>query len=150
MVARELLLLLEGGINADRGEIDGEKTVTGLIQKLLEITHGLWIYRNLLVHDSVSGIFACERKDKLLEDIEEQLAMGEEGLKEEDKWLLEVSLDDLDGDTTGEKEAYWVMAITVTRESFRLRQNITRNSERRSRGPHGRRDISTTNTSDVP
>lgn len=36
-----------------------------------------------------------------MEDIEEQLVIGEEGLKEEDKWLLEVTLDKLDGETTG-------------------------------------------------
>ena len=77
-----------------------------------------------------------------MEDIDEQLAMGEDGLKEEDKWLLEVQLDDLDGETAGEKEAYWVMAITAARERFRLNTSHGGN-RRRSSGTHRRRDIST-------
>ena len=134
MVAAELPCLLDK-IEVERGErLDAQQFTRGLIRKLLEITHGLWIYRNLLVHDSISGLFACERKEQLMEDIDEQLAMGEDGLKEEDKWLLEVQLDDLDGETSGEKEAYWVMAITTAREHFRLRQNNNGVSSRRKRG----------------
>eukprot|EP00956_Cyclotella_meneghiniana_P010073 scaffold13929_cov79-Cyclotella_meneghiniana.AAC.3 len=142
MVATELSVLIDNGGIIKETELEGQKIVRGLILKLLEITHGLWIFRNLMVHDAVGGIFACERKDKLREDIEEQLAMGEEGLKEEDKWLLEVTLDDLDGDTTGEREAYWVMAITAARECFRLRRN-TSNRGRRHERPQRRRDIPT-------
>eukprot|EP00956_Cyclotella_meneghiniana_P027278 scaffold60862_cov41-Cyclotella_meneghiniana.AAC.8 len=78
-----------------------------------------------------------------MEDIDEQLAMGKDGLKEEDKWLLEVQLDDLDGETAGEKEAYWVMAITAARERFRLNTSQGSNNRRRSSGTHRRRDIST-------
>ena len=32
---------------------------------LLEFTHGKWIYRNMLVHDTVSGLKAGERKEEL-------------------------------------------------------------------------------------
>ncbi|KAL7478389.1 hypothetical protein ACHAWX_000118, partial [Stephanocyclus meneghinianus] len=63
-----------------------------------------------------------------MEDIEEQLVIGGEGLKEEDKWLLEVTLDKLDGETTGGKEAYWVLAITAYRESFHLKKNTPSDS----------------------
>jgi hypothetical protein len=72
----------------------------------------------------VAGIFASERKEILLKDIEVQIVMGEVGLKEEDRWLLEVELSDLACDTAGEKEAYWVMAITTAKEHFHLNQNI--------------------------
>ena len=61
----------------------------------------------------MAGIFASEKKEILLKDIKEQLAMGEIGLKEEDKWLLEVGLSDLDCNLAGEEEAYWVMTITT-------------------------------------
>ena len=89
----------------------------------------------------MAGIFASDRKEILLKDIEEQIAMGEVGLQEEDKWLLEVELSDLAGDTAGEKEAYWVMVITTARERFRLNQNI-QSGRWHHDGTHGSRNIS--------
>ena len=35
--------------------ISPEKWAKGLILKLLEITHGQWLYRNVQIHDSVSA-----------------------------------------------------------------------------------------------
>ena len=35
----------------------------GLAIKLLEATHGQWLYRNMLVHDTVSGLKAAESKE---------------------------------------------------------------------------------------
>ena len=37
----------------------------GLAIKLLEATHGQWLYRNMLVHDTVNGLKAAERKEEL-------------------------------------------------------------------------------------
>ena len=34
----------------------------GLAIKLLETTHGQWLYRNMLVYDTVSGLKAAESK----------------------------------------------------------------------------------------
>eukprot|EP00804_Cyclotella_cryptica_P017311 CCRYP_020335-RA/>CCRYP_020335-RA protein AED:0.23 eAED:0.30 QI:0/0/0/1/0/0/3/0/559 len=76
MVAIEFSLLINRGLEGRGNALNSKKLVLGLIQRLLEITHSMWIYRNLLVHDLVAGKFACKRKDKLLEDIEEQLAQG--------------------------------------------------------------------------
>jgi hypothetical protein len=89
----------------------------------------------------VAGIFASEKKEILLKDIKEQLAMGEIGLKEEDKWLLEVGLSDLDCDSAGEEEAYWVMTITTTQGCFHLNQR-TQSHRQHCNGTHSRRDIS--------
>ena len=35
----------------------------GLDIKLLEATHGKWLYRNMLVHYTVSGLKEAERKE---------------------------------------------------------------------------------------
>ena len=37
----------------------------GLVMKLLEITHGQWLYRNVQVHDAVSELEAVERNEDL-------------------------------------------------------------------------------------
>jgi hypothetical protein len=42
--------------------------------------------------------------------------MGEEGLLEEDLWMLEVNLGDLET-TGGEQEEYWLLAIRAARMS---------------------------------
>mmetsp|Transcript_18843 Transcript_18843/g.32139 ORF Transcript_18843/g.32139 Transcript_18843/m.32139 type:complete len:87 (-) Transcript_18843:203-463(-) len=68
--------------------------------KLMEVTHGQWLVRNFLIHDNVSGMLALERKEDLQIAIEEQQEMGLDGLSEEDRYLMEINLDDLE--TTSE------------------------------------------------
>jgi hypothetical protein len=103
----------------DERSLPAEKWTSVLVQKLLETTHGLWIYRNLMIHDGVSGVLATSWKEKLQEAIEHQLELGGEGLREEDKWMMEVNLGDL-SDGTGERECYWLLAIRAARERRRL------------------------------
>ena len=42
-----------------------EKWTSVLVQKLMEMTHGLWIYRNSMIQDRVSGVLATSRKEGL-------------------------------------------------------------------------------------
>ena len=105
-----------------------------LILKLQEITHGMWIYRNLSIHDSSKGVLAVQRREKLLEEIEKQIQLGGEGLDEKDEWMLEVNLGDLEEGSTGEYETYWLLAIETARERYRLAQQTVEREVRR-RGP---------------
>ena len=50
-----------------------------------------------------------------------QQELGGEGLREEDQWLLEVNLEDLEHNN-GEREAYWVLTIETAREHRRILQ----------------------------
>ena len=77
------------------------------------------MYRNLMVHDGTSGVLATSRKEKLQEEIEHQLELGGEGLREEDKWMMEVNLGDL-LEGSGEAECYWLLAIQAALEEKRL------------------------------
>jgi hypothetical protein len=65
----------------------------GLVIKLLETTHGQWLYRNVHVHDAISGALATSKKEELQKAIEDELALGGAGLAEEDLYLLEINLD---------------------------------------------------------
>ncbi len=47
-------------------------------------------------------------------EIKEQMKLGEAGLLEEDLWMMEVDLGDLEN-TSGEKEEYWLWAIKAAR-----------------------------------
>ena len=75
-----------------------------LVTKLLEVTHGQWLYRNIQIHDSSTGLLATQRKEKLQKLIEDQLELGGSGLEEEDKFLPEINLDDLEIGGPGQTE----------------------------------------------
>lgn len=95
-----------------------------LVIKLLEVTHGQWLYRNVQVHDSTICIFTTHRKEKLQKEIEDQIELGDEGLAEDDKWILEINLEDLES-TSGEIQEYWLLAILAAREACALRTQQT-------------------------
>ena len=90
-----------------------------LVTRLLEITHGQWLYRKVQVHDRITGTLAMQRKEELQMEIERQQELGTEVLLEEDCYLAECNLGDLET-TLGMKETYWPLAIQATREAGRL------------------------------
>ncbi len=90
-----------------------------LIAKLLEVTHGQCLYRNIQVHDRVAGMLATQRKQEIQLEIEEQQGMKLEGLLDEDCHLGECNLGDLK-DTLGIMETYWLLAIKTALEVGRL------------------------------
>jgi dimeric dUTPase (all-alpha-NTP-PPase superfamily) len=58
---------------------------------------------------------------KLLQEIETQMEQGGDDLPEQDAWMLEVNLGNL-ATSTGEREAYWLLAIKSDQEQARLSQ----------------------------
>ena len=123
MISKELMLLDYYDILEDYATLPPETWAQQFVQKLLEATHGVWIYRNILMHDSTSGMLVSKEKEHLLREIEKQMELGGEGLAEHDKWMLEVNLGEMDI-STGEKESYWLLAIRTARERHRLTQRL--------------------------
>ena len=58
-------------------------------------------------------------KEAIHREIEGQMELGMAGLLEEDHWMLEVNLGDMES-TTGEQEEYWLVAIKATWEAALL------------------------------
>ena len=107
-------------------EINGSKMTLaawgrGLVTKLLEVTHGHWIYRNTQVHVFLTRLHATHRKEEIKILIEDQIEMGGGGLEESDKYLFEINLEDLET-TSGETQEYWLLAIKSAREAHILRE----------------------------
>ena len=100
-----------------------ERWATGLVVRLLEIAHGQWLYRNVVVHDSTRGRLALARKEDIAAQIEAQLEQGGEGLLEEDLYLMDINLGDLH-DATGESHAYWLLAIQAARVAGQLHGEV--------------------------
>jgi hypothetical protein len=91
-----------------------DKWATGLVVRLLEVTHGQWLYRNVVVHDATSGQVATARKEEIVAQIESERAVGGPGLVEEDRYLLDINMDDL-SDMSVEGQEYWLLAIQAAR-----------------------------------
>ena len=119
MVCKEIRAIQStySGVTRLRGNT--KKWGQDLVTRLLEVTHGQWLYRNVQVHDRISGTLATQRKEELQMEIERQQELGEEGLLEEDCYLAECNLGDLE-ETSGILETYWLLAIQAAREANRL------------------------------
>ena len=77
----------------------------GTIIKLLEATHSQWLYRCILIHNKTSGSLHTLRKEDLQREIDRQLEAGMDELLEEDQYLAEVNLEDLET-SLGERQEY--------------------------------------------
>ena len=81
--------------------------------------HGQWLYCNVQVHDRITGTLATQRKEELQMEIERQQELGTEGLLDDDCYLAECNLGNLE-ETSGIRKTYWLLAIQATQEASRL------------------------------
>ncbi len=121
MVSTEILAIQSDFVNFGRCSLSLDVWAKGLVMKLLEITHGQWLYRNVQVHDAASGLKAVEKKEELQREIEHQILLGGTGLDEQDRYLLEINVGDLET-SSGEDQYYWLLAIRAARVDRRLKE----------------------------
>ena len=121
MVSKEIFVIQRKAEDDGKGYMSLESWGAGLVTKLLEVTHGQWLYRNVHVHDCVSGQNARKRKENLRRELEYQIAIGGDGLAEEDQYLLEINLDDLNL-SSGEDQVYWLLAFKTARKAWEIQQ----------------------------
>ena len=93
----------------------------GFVTQLLQITHGQWTYRCLVVHNHISGTLVNRHKSDFLEEISNQLSMGAKDLMEDEKYLLECNLLTL-AKSNGKEQEYWLLAIKAARMACLIRQ----------------------------
>ncbi len=125
MISKEIVVLQQQFYTVNSSWMSLDKWSSGLITQLLEITHGQWLYRNFMVHDPVSGTIATGKKEELLLEIEHQQDLGDARLLDEDKYLAEVKLGDLET-TSGELQHYWLLAIKTVRTAKLLQEQQER------------------------
>jgi hypothetical protein len=84
---------------------------SGFITKLLEATHGQWLYRCVQTHDSVSSTLVTMRKEQLQIEIERQNDMDRGGLGKRRSVSREVNLEDLESTSALTRNTgYWLFA----------------------------------------
>jgi len=138
-VSTEITSIQRQYIAVNGSHMSLDKWCTGLITRLLEITHGQWLYRNYIVHDPVSGTVATAKKEELLEEIERQRDLGDAGLLEKDKYLAEVNLEEM-ASSSGERQHYWLLAIQTARNHYALKaqRESEQMAQRDTTGEEGR------------
>jgi hypothetical protein len=120
MVCNEIWAIQTTYLALSGSQTSAKKWTVKFITKLLMVTHGQWLYHNIQVNDKVAGTLAMLRKEEIQIEIEGQQALGVEDLLEEDCYLGECNLGDLQ-DTLGITETYWLFAIKAARwKAFRL------------------------------
>jgi hypothetical protein len=87
------------------------------------------VYR--FIHDKVTGTCITARKEEILQEIERQLKLGVEDLLDEDQYLAEINLIDLEK-FLGERQEYWLLAICAAREAGLLWKQQTSNNCRQT------------------
>jgi hypothetical protein len=124
MISVEVIAIQRRAMGDDESKLTLEKWGAGLVTRLLETTHGQWLYRNVHVHDMVAGDLASKRKEELRKLLEDQIETGGIGLEEEDMYLLDINLGDLET-STGEDLRYWLLALRAARAAYLLRRGLT-------------------------
>ena len=117
MISKEAVKMQSEMEDAGKCKLTVKGWSAGLVVKLLEVTHGQWLYRNVHVHDIISGEKAMGRKESIRNEFE-----YEAGLAEEDQYLLDIDLDDLDH-STGEVQAIWLLALKAARKAQQIRED---------------------------
>jgi hypothetical protein len=131
MVYRSIQGIQETYMTMEGSNLSPAQLTVCVITKLLEGTHGQWLYQCIHLHDRLNSINTTLRKEELQREIEPQQEIGMEGLMEEDQYLAEVNLEDLES-STGKRQEYWLVAIraaweaSILQEQHRARQRHRR------------------------
>ena len=121
MISKEVVEIQSKSQESEYHRMSLDKWGSQLVTKLMEVAHGQWLYRNVHVHDIVAGDLATKRKEEIWRELEYQMELGGEGLAEEDLYLLDINLDSLES-STGEDQAYWLIALRAARVWQQIQQ----------------------------
>ena len=69
MISKDITFILKSNLALSSYHLSIKGWTTCLITKLLEVTHGKWLYSNVYVHDSISGTAATLRKEEIQMEI---------------------------------------------------------------------------------
>jgi hypothetical protein len=121
MVSKEVLSILSRAQEMGKKKLSIQSWCAGLVTRLLEVTHGQWLYRNVHMNDILTGDIATQRKEVIRRELLDQIEIGGKGLAAEDKYLLENNLDELDT-SSGEEQTYWLLLLCAARVAFQIRE----------------------------
>ena len=90
-----------------------ETWLSGFVSQLLAMTHAQWIYRCITKHHRTKGTKALAKREEVVKEVNRQRLLGEEAMADEDRWMLEVDLDQ----SSMEDQQYWLHAVEAARQA---------------------------------
>ena len=102
-------------INSRMTGTDWAKT---FVTKLLNISHGQWMYRNFSLHNKTRGHLRLTHQAEVLSEMATLAASRPEDIPPESRFLLEVEVINLDGQSLARQE-YWVTAMKAALKAGR-------------------------------
>ena len=77
------------------GHYTAEDWTRHVIGRVLDMTHVQWLYRNAVIHERMEDGLTRTEQEALLLKMENQFDQGEDGLSQEDTYLLEFDFESL-------------------------------------------------------
>ena len=93
-----------------------DKWTSGLVTRLLELTHGMWIHRNNILHAVDAQGLPLQQARELEVDIHAEFSQGTDGLARRDYHFIRRGLDDVMSMSVIDKRG-WLRGISLARES---------------------------------
>ena len=86
------------------------------VTQLLHLSHAQWLYRNMSLHDRVSGYLQMHRREQVLLDITRLAETDPAEVPADSRYLLEIDFTTLAASTL-HNQSYWLLAIKAARRA---------------------------------
>ena len=112
------------------GRISGADWMKMFVRKIINITHGQWLYRNFSLHNSTKGLLHLKRQEEVLTSITHLAECDPQDIPDDSQFLLEI---EVDAPTTSlVQQEYWVAAMQAALVAGRRRTRQNGFSSRRT------------------
>ncbi len=105
----------------------GTDWAKALVTKLLNISHGQWMYRNFSLHNKTKGHLRLTKQAEVLSEIATLATSRPEDIPPESRFLLEVEVITLDKQSLARQE-YWISAMKAALKAGRRYSHSSRRS----------------------
>lgn len=115
-----------------------ERWASGLVQRLLSLTHRQWLYRNAMVHYKGSDGYTRAEHERIIMKLQDFIWVDPEDLLPQDRGLLDEDFDELGSSPAA--GAMWIeameTAISAAEHSRRSNSDMDKRRRRLTYGPH--------------
>jgi hypothetical protein len=91
------------------------------ISKILQITHSLWIYLNISLHNKCHRYLHKKKSEEILKEVEALLDLALEDIPAESRFLLKINYTNL-ATFHAETQKYWTLAVRAAIHAKTLEQ----------------------------
>ena len=111
--------------------MNGADWAKAFVTKLLEISHGQWLYRNFSLHNKVKGHLALTEQAAVLSEIATLACSKPEDVPPISRFLLELEVGRLDAQSLAQQK-YWVTAMKAALKAGRRSSPQTKGNRKRN------------------